>query len=361
MKSDRSMFSAAIESARIFNHVVREVADTSGLLAALDQPRSVDDVVQVMRFSPRRAEQVRHMLRTLAAEGVVAQREHQGITVFQTNGAVRGRWAATDNGRYRERTDQIAAWFGEQHVEKIRRSNKDLLGPKLDFLRSPDAAIQFNRRFEAGWRTNLLNPLYEYGRVRCVDHLVTAGTRFLDLACGPGFGAIRLAELSLEPCRIVAMDKSRDFLELARRNTYPDAVVEFVERDLNTGLPPLAAESMDGVLFNGAFHFMADKAGLLRQIWRVLRPGGLLAIGHCFSSSGFADETMHDFYFSMLDDRTYVLPWVHIKELVREAGFDLRDEFHRGSHSYLLAERLADPPPPTAMGSLVAQTRGGQP
>lgn len=365
MKSDSSMFDAAIESARIFNHVVREVAETSGLLTAVGQPRSVADVIRVMNFRPERAEQVLHMLRALVAAGVVTQREQHGITVFQTDALARQELAATDNGRYRERTDQIQAWFGEQHVEKIRRSNKQLLGSDLSFLRSTQGAIRFTQQFEAGWRTNLLNPLYEYGRVRCVEQLVTAGHRFLDLACGPGFGSLRLAELSSGPCRITAVDKSRDFLWLAEHNAYPHASVEFIERDLNTGLPPLAARSVDGVLFNGAFHFIEDKPQRLREIWRALRPGGLLAIGHCFSFSGYADETMHDFYFSMLADRAHVLPWLRIKDLVEEVGFQPREEFHRGSHSYLIAVRpadaLADEPPPTALRGLVSQTRGGQP
>lgn len=358
------MFRAAIESAKIFNHTVREVAESSGLLSVLRQPRSVADLVQVMGFRPERSEQVRHMLRALASEGVVSQREHNGVAVFETDEAVRASLRARDNGRYREATDAISPWFGEGHVERIRAANKRLLGHDLAFLRSEHAAIRFSREFEDGWRANLLNPLYDYGRARCVEYLAAAGNRFLDLACGPGFGSMRLAQLSAGSCTITAVDKSADFLGIARRNDYQQSRITFIQRDLNTGLPPLPARSVDGVLFNGAFHFMADKPACLREIWRALRPGGRLAIGHCFSFSGFADETMHDFYFSMLADRTYVLPWLTIKEMLREAGFQLADEFHRGSHSYLLAmrpETAQAAPEPTAMNGLRPQTRGGNP
>jgi SAM-dependent methyltransferase len=358
MKSEDSMFTAAIESAHIFNNAVREVAVTSGLLTALGQYRSVGDVVRVMDFLPERLAQAQHLLRMLAAEGLLDEREHGGVQVFRTNkAAVRAELAAPDNGRYRPKDDQISSWFGDGHVERIRAANKTLLGPDLGFLRSPTAAIRFNRDYEQAWRINLQNPLYEFGRLICVRELVSRGNRFVDLACGPGFGAARLAEFCTQPAVILGVDKSRDFLDIARRTIYPNAQVRFVERDLNTGLPPIPPGSVDGVLFNGAFHFMADKAARLGEIHRALRVGGLLALGHCFSHSGFADERMHDFYFSLLEDRAHVLPWAQVKQLVEAAGFQVFREFHRGSHSYLLAERLPDPVAPGRPSGAVAGGR----
>jgi SAM-dependent methyltransferase len=361
MKSERSLFTAAVESGHIFNQAVREVAETSGLLDLLHNARSVDEVVRVMGLLPERTDQVRHMLRALAAEGVVTNAGPHP-DVYQTDKAVRASLALPDNGRYRPRMDRIQPWFGDRHVDAIRASNKQLLGADLDFFRSPTAAIEFSAKFEAGWRTNLQNPLYEFGRVRLVEELVRRGSRFMDLACGPGYGLARLADASRAPCTVLAVDKSADFLRMARAGSYPNATISFVHRDLNLGLPPVLPRSFDGVLFNGAFHFIEQKPQRLREIWRALRPGGLLALGHCFSHSGFADEPMHDFYFSMLADRAYVLPWLRIKELVGEVGFDIQHEFHRGSHSYLLAERpvtaLDDDRPPSAVETTIA-IRGG--
>lgn len=357
MKSQDSLFDAAIESARIFNHAVSEVATSAGLLTALREFQSVPDIVRRMDFREERADQLHHLLRMLAAEGVLEQREHSGLTVFRCAPAGAGNEPAAR--RYEPRYDQIDSWFGEGHSEKIRNANKQFLGADLSFLRSPDAAISFSRDFADAWRTNLQNPLYEFGRMLSVMEVARRGSRYLDLASGPGYGTQRLAEFAPGDCEIVCVDKSSDFLALARRARYPGARVTFIERDLNTGLPPLPPASFDGVLFVGAFHFISDKAARLREIWRALRPGGVLALGHCFSHSGFGDETMHDFYFSMISDRAYVLPWSTIKELVSEAGFAIYREFHRGSHSYLVAERSPDSPPATAMDGLRPEVRGG--
>jgi SAM-dependent methyltransferase len=364
MKSEDGFFHAAIESAHIFNHAVREVAFSSGLMSALNTYRSIDDIVRVMDFRTERAEQVGHLLRILESEGYTESREHSGLTVFKavpadTQTAVS---LAGDNSRYQPKYDLVDSWFGEGHSEKIRESNKKLLGADLSFMRSQQSAIRFNNEYADSWRINLNNPLYDFGRLLCVRELTTRGNRFLDLASGPGFGAQRLAEFSDGQCEIVCVDKSTDFLAMARSNTYPSAKVTFIEQDLNQGLPPLAAGSFDGILFNGAFHFMADKASRLREMWRALRPGGALALGHCFSHSGFGDETMHDFYFSLISDRAYVLPWSSVKELVEEVGFNIFREFHRGSHSYLIAERpltVAEAPALTALDSLRPQLRGG--
>jgi SAM-dependent methyltransferase len=348
MKSEETLFTAAIESADIFNNAVREVAQTSGLLNALSHFRTVDEVVRTMRFRPERVNQVLHLLKVLVTTGVVEERLHGGVQVYRAKGAR----TQSRPDRYKPHYDTLTPWYGEGHAELIRGGNKAMLGDDLGFLRSSDAAIQFNKEYELAWRTNLQNPLYDFGRMIAVREMVARGNRFLDLACGPGFGALRLAEFSDTPCEIVCVDKSADFLDIARGHVYPQARVKFMERDLNTGLPPLVPGSFDGILFNGAFHFMYDKPARLAEIYRALRPGGVFALGHCFSYSGFDDQAMHDFYFSLLENPAYIMSWSTLKDLVTEAGFEIYREFHRGSHSHLIAERPVESAAPTIETSI---------
>jgi SAM-dependent methyltransferase len=353
MKSERTMFTAAIEAAKVFSHAVRESAQTAGVLEALKDPATVDDLSRRMGFHPGRKRQVTYMLRILSHEGYVSEREVGGELVFQRLPAPEATPRGPEEGRYQPEVGRVDDWYGEDYTEAIRNVNKDFLGPDLGYLRTTDVTVRFDRHWEWVWRNNLRNPIYEFGRLVCVRELVACGTRFLDLACGMGDGAQRLAEFSDEPVKILGIDKSGDFVSIARSGVYPDAEVTFLERDLNTGLPPLRAGSFDGVLFMGAFHFMLDKRARLLELWRVLRPGGILALGHCYSRSGFDDEQMHDFQFSLIEDPVWPIPWVELKDLATACGFDIYKEFHRGSHSYLLARRRFAAPDPLG-GAAVA-------
>jgi SAM-dependent methyltransferase len=348
LQSESTLFTAAIESARVFNHVVAECATRSGLLAALDQPTTSGELISRSAVHPEKRAAFEALLDVLVDAGLVQRRRHGDANLYRRRDAVRRR-RSLDGGleRYQPRYDVLAPWFGERHVDLIRSSNRALIGDDLGFFRSPSTRIRFDRGFLDAWRTNLTNPLYEFGRLIAVRELVARGRRFLDLAGGLGYGSERLAQLSPDGCDIVLVDKSAEFLAEARLVVYPAARVRFVERDLNSGLPPLAPASFDGVLFNGSFHFIADKAARLREIHRVLRPGGLLVLGHCFCESGFADEPMHRLYFSLLADPAWPISFEALRSLVADAGFAELRTFHRGSHGYLLAERL---PPATTRG-----------
>lgn len=342
-RSELSLFEAAIESARVFNGVVAETAATSGLLSALHSFTTPGEAMSKMGFHSDKLGQFRALLEVLVERGLVEARVVGGERVYRTRpAAVRANRHLNGGIRpYHARLEMLSPWYGDEHVRLIRSSNLELLGADLRYFRQPDLRIRFDATCRDPVRTNLTNPLYEFGRLLAVRELVARGHRFLDLAAGLGYGAERLAQYR-DGCEVVLVDRSTDFLREARQLVYPGARVRFIERDLNTGLPPLPAGHFDGILFNGAFHFIRDKEARLREMHRVLRPGGLLVIGHCFSRSGFEDEPMHNFYFSMIDLDCWPVPWGRLRSMVADQGFTELRQYHRGSHSYLLAERPAD-------------------
>jgi SAM-dependent methyltransferase len=108
------------------------------------------------------------------------------------------------------------------------------------------------------------------------------GMAVLDLACGHGRITQRLARRG---CRVVGLDSSPGFLELARRDAaalaWPEVVApEYVLGDMRH-LP--WSERFDGIVnWFTAFGFFDDEGNrsVLHEAQRALKPGGKLLIEH---------------------------------------------------------------------------------
>lgn len=101
----------------------------------------------------------------------------------------------------------------------------------------------------------------------------------LDAACGTGRHAAYLASLGH---KVIGVDTSTEMLEVAREKV-PDG--EFHEADLHD--LPLADDSVDLVVCAIALSHVPDLAQALRELVRVLRPGGDLVIS---DSRGLIDD-----------------------------------------------------------------------
>ena len=115
------------------------------------------------------------------------------------------------------------------------------------------------------------------------------GETVLDLGSGAGADVLISARRVGSSGRAIGLDMTDEMLELARRNAAEAGVdnVEFRKgyiEDL-----PLADESVDVVISNCVINLSADKARVLREAARVLRPGGRFAV-----TDVIADEEMPD-------------------------------------------------------------------
>lgn len=100
-----------------------------------------------------------------------------------------------------------------------------------------------------------------------------AGARVLDLGAGCGWLSHRLAQLGFRPCAIdINLDES-DGLRACRHYGVRFPCIESTFDDL-----PLAAGSVDVVIFNASLHYSTDLERTVREAMRVLRPGGRLVI-----------------------------------------------------------------------------------
>jgi SAM-dependent methyltransferase len=117
-----------------------------------------------------------------------------------------------------------------------------------------------------------------YGR-RTVTRLVLApGARVLDVCCGSGASALPAAEAVGPGGSVLGVDLAERLLELARLKAKQRGLenVEFCAGDmLALGLRPA---SFDAVICVFGIFFVPDMHHAVRELWRLVRPGGRLAI-----------------------------------------------------------------------------------
>ncbi len=166
-----------------------------------------------------------------------------------------------------------------------------------------------------------------------------AGTRTLDVACGTGDLALTLANAGAP--HVVGLDFCRPMLELAARKAGEQArTLPFIEGDaLHL---PFSAATFDVVTIAFGLRNLADVAGGLREFWRVLKPGGTLAVLEFSRPVVPGFRALFQFYF------THVLP--RIGGLVSGS---------RGAYEYL-PDSVARFPDQARLAALLREVGFGQ-
>jgi SAM-dependent methyltransferase len=100
-----------------------------------------------------------------------------------------------------------------------------------------------------------------------------AHRRILDLGAGTGWLSNRLAQLGHEPCAVDLSCNEQDGLEAARHfdSGWPCVQAEFDHL-------PFPNASVDTVVFNASLHYSTDYVRTLREVLRVLAPGGSVVV-----------------------------------------------------------------------------------
>jgi ubiquinone/menaquinone biosynthesis C-methylase UbiE len=107
---------------------------------------------------------------------------------------------------------------------------------------------------------------------------LAAGDAVLDLCCGAGASAIPAAHAVGPAGRVLGVDVAAPLLALARSRAAREglAQAEFRRCDATgTGLP---GTSFDAVICVFGVFFAADMPGFVAEMWRLVRPGGVLAL-----------------------------------------------------------------------------------
>jgi len=136
---------------------------------------------------------------------------------------------------------------------------------------------------------------------------IKTGFQVLDYGCGPGSYIIPLAELVGESGKVYALDihplAIQKVQNIASKKQL--ANMETILSDCQTGLPD---NTLDAVLLYDAFHHLSDPDVVLKELYRVLKPDGILSFSdHHMKESEIVSQVTNSrlFRLSRKGERTY--------------------------------------------------------
>ena len=115
-------------------------------------------------------------------------------------------------------------------------------------------------------------------RARAVSRLVAPGLRVADIGTGTGILACELARLGLD---VIGVDQSARMLEAARSKVESENFARGGRVELKRGEAeqiPLADNEVDAALAHMVLHYVASPGEAIREMARIVKPGGNLVV-----------------------------------------------------------------------------------
>ena len=147
------------------------------------------------------------------------------------------------------------------------------------------------------------------------------GEVVLDLGSGGGIDVLLSAKRVGPTGKAYGLDMTDEMLELARRNAAEAGAtnVEFLKGDIES--IPLPDASVDVIISNCVINLSADKRQVLREAFRVLKPGGRFAVSDVVTRGEIPAEVRRSMELwvgcvaGALEEREFAA-------LLREVGFE---------------------------------------
>ncbi|KAF8855484.1 putative UbiE/COQ5 family methyltransferase [Acephala macrosclerotiorum] len=163
--------------------------------------------------------------------------------------------------------------------------------------------------------------------VSCGNPLAVAGLKagetVIDLGSGAGFDVFQAARKVGPNGLSIGIDMSQDMLDRANKNAEKSSItnVKFVLAPITK--IPLESECADCIISNCVINLLAreDKLVCFKDVFRLLRPGGRLAVSDILAKKIFPEELRRDMglYVGCISGASLVSEY---EQWLKEAGFD---------------------------------------
>ncbi len=120
------------------------------------------------------------------------------------------------------------------------------------------------------------------------------GEQVVDLGSGAGFDALLAAQMVGEGGQVIGVDMTPAMLEKARGNARLLGLSNIEFREGLLEALSLEEESIDVIISNGVINLCPDKAAVLVEAYRVLKPGGRLQIADIIVGKVVPDDAKQD-------------------------------------------------------------------
>jgi 2-polyprenyl-3-methyl-5-hydroxy-6-metoxy-1,4-benzoquinol methylase len=233
--------------------------DRLAITATWDPARSLEELC-------RRVGEVSYLTRLVNHAHIVSWRTDKTVLAAgrrTTVGGCRRRTAAC--GHARKETCLMDRETSARHADgwEYGRTMTADSGTRYTHGHAPSVLASHRRRTAANSAGYLL------------PHL-TAGTSILDVGCGPGTITLDLARL-VDGGRVVGVDASPEAIDIARLAAQGSGTEVSFEVDDVCGLR-YGDGAFDVVHAHQLLHHVGDPVAALREMGRVCRPGGLVAV-----------------------------------------------------------------------------------
>lgn len=146
------------------------------------------------------------------------------------------------------------------------------------------------------------------------------GQTVLDLGSGAGFDCFLAARAVGENGRVLGVDMTQAMLEKARENASRNGFKNVEFRFGEIEALPVADQSVDVIISNCVINLSPEKPRVFREAFRVLKPGGRVAVADVVASVPLPDEIKADWaaYTGCMAGASQV---DELELMLQEAGF----------------------------------------